>query len=158
MSIADLMRTPVQTTQASATIAEAARQMVKHSVGALVIIEGSRPVGLVTDRDLVTMVSEGMDPNRTPLDSLIRKPLVTGSVDDDLGDVTAKMHTHGIRRIPIVDRDGKLAGIVSLDDLLIGMARTVTSLSREMSDVAAALQTEFLHEDAIRSHLAVLKR
>ena len=65
MSISDLMRTPVETVQGSCTIADAARAMLKHSVGALVIADASRrPTGIVTDRDLVTMISEGLDPKQ----------------------------------------------------------------------------------------------
>lgn len=159
MAISDLMRTPVQTVQGSCTIADAARAMVKHSVGALVITDASGgPTGIVTDRDLVTMISEGLDSKQATLDSLVRRPLVTANVDDDLADITKQMKAAGVRRIPIVDRDGGLAGIVSLDDLLIAMAQTFSGVAREVSNVAGALKTEFIHEHAITTHLAALRR
>jgi CBS domain-containing protein len=157
MSISDLMRTPVQTVQGSCTIADAARAMVKHSVGALVIADASgRPTGIVTDRDLVTMISEGLDPKQATLGSLVRPPLVTANIDDNLAAITKRMKSAGVRRIPIVDRDGALAGIVSLDDLLIAMAQTFSGIAREVSDVAGALKAEFIHEHAVKTHLAAL--
>ena len=68
------------------------------------------------------------------------------------------MKSAGVRRIPIVAGDGALAGIVSLDDLLIAMAQTFASVAHEVSDVAGALRAEFIHEHAIKTHLAALLR
>lgn len=160
MSLADLMKTPVQTISTSGTIAEAARKMVEHSVGALVIAESasSKPIGIVTDRDLVRMISEGLEPDKATVDALIRPPLVTASLDDDLSAITEKMHKAGVRRLPVIGPDGLLAGVVSLDDILVLLGRELSEIGREASHLSGAVQTEFLHEDVVKFRSYLVRR
>jgi CBS domain-containing protein len=144
MSLSKLTQTPVQTIRISTSVAEAARLMCRHSVGALVITDDSEltPLGVITDRDLVWMVAEGLDPREACVDQFVRQHLHTVCVTESLGDVTAKMRAHGVRRLPIVDTEGRLLGIVSLDDVL-------KLLGREMADAAATIDAEVEHERGI---------
>ncbi len=158
MSLSGLMKTPVQTIAATAKIAEAAHLMMKHSVGALVIVEGAKPVGMVTDRDLVRMIAEGLDANQASLDALVRPPLVTASVDDDLSAITEKMHNAGVRRLPVLAADGSLAGVVSLDDIVVLLGHELSEIGREVSHLSGALKTEFLHEDGVKFRSFLIKR
>lgn len=101
----------------------AAVLMRQHHVGALVVVndvDGERaPVGLVTDRDLVVEVlAAGRDARATPVGSLMRQPVVIAHETEEVGAVIERMRTHGVRRIPVVDHKGSVAGIVTLDDLL----------------------------------------
>ena len=141
MSLAQLTQQPVQTVQASNTVAEAARLMCKHSVGALVITDATEvtALGIITDRDLVWMIAEGLDPRTATIDQFVRSPLWSVSVTETLSDVTKAMREHGVRRLPIVDPEGRLLGIVSLDDILL-------LLGRELGDVAAAITGELKQE------------
>ncbi len=141
---------PVETVIETCTIIDAAKRMIKHSVGALVITDetGRVPIGIITDRDLVVLVSEGMDPNSATVGCLGRAPLTSVPVTAGLREVTELMHKQGIRRIPIVDKLGELAGLVSLDDILL-------LLGREMADAAGAISEELIQERsiaAIRAH------
>ena len=144
MSLAKLTLAPVRTIQPSATVAEAACLMCEQSVGALVITDASgvTPLGIITDRDLVWMISEGFDARETTVDQFVRSPLQTVRVSESLSDATKKMRESGVRRLPIVDQEGRLLGIVSLDDILV-------LLGRELADAAAAISGELEHERRI---------
>lgn len=141
MSLENLTQRPVRTIQVSDTVAEAARLMCEYSVGALVITDAARvtPKGIITDRDLVWMISEGWNPQEATVGQFVGAPLQTVQVTDSLADAIKKMGEHGVRRLPIVDQDGQLRGLVSLDDILM-------LLGRQMADAAAAVTGELDHE------------
>lgn len=144
MSLAQLTLAPVRTIQPSATVAEAARLMCEQSVGALVITDASgvTPLGIITDRDLVWMIAEGLDPREAVVDQFLRGTLQTVRISESLSDATKKMRETGVRRLPIVDQENHLLGIVSLDDILV-------LLGRELADAAAAITGELQHERRI---------
>jgi CBS domain-containing protein len=118
-----------------ATVADVVRRMEEHDVGSVVVVDGPRPVGIVTDRDLVLRVLRvRLDPATVPVSRVMSAPLET--VPDDLSplDAAARMRERRIRRLPIVGPNGDLRGIVTLDDLLHHVGRTTA----EMSDVIEA--------------------
>ncbi len=103
------------------TDALTAAGMMRHRhVGALVIVDSENtPIGVVTDRDLVVQVlAEGLDPRKTSIGPLARKPVVIAEEEEELKAAVERMRTHGIRRLPIVNRSGALVGITTLDDVL----------------------------------------
>jgi CBS domain-containing protein len=144
MSLADLTQKPVYTVQPEDTVARAARLMCDHGVGALVITDpsGTTPLGLITDRDLVWMIAEGLDPKTAEVSQFVHSALQTVRVTDSLSDVTHKMREHGVRRLPILDQESRLIGLVSLDDLLV-------LLGRELADAAGAISGELAQEHRI---------
>jgi CBS domain-containing protein len=144
MSLTELTRKPVYTVRPTDTVASAARLMCDHCVGALVVTDdsGVTPLGVITDRDLVWMIAETLDPRVAEVGQFVRAPLQTVCVSDSLSDVTQKMREHGVRRLPIVDSEARLIGLVSLDDLLV-------LLGRELGDAAAAITSEIEHERRI---------
>jgi CBS domain-containing protein len=144
VSLAQLTLAPVRTIQRSATVAEAARLMCEQSVGALVITDASgvTPLGVITDRDLVWMIAEGLDAREATVGQFVCSALQSVHVSESLSDAAKKMRQGGVRRLPIVDQEGRLLGIVSLDDILV-------LLAREFADIAAAVTGEFEHERRI---------
>lgn len=104
--------------------AAAARLMRKHHVGDVVVVRVEKkrqiPVGIVTDRDLaLEVVAQDVDPHSIRAGDLCTPGrLVTAEVDDDLEDTLYAMRTHGVRRMPVLNRNGTLAGIFTVDDLL----------------------------------------
>jgi Mg/Co/Ni transporter MgtE len=92
-----------------------------------------------------------MDLLQTKVGDLMRSPLHTVSTDESLGQATDTMRKHGVRRLPIVDSEGCLIGIVSLDDILM-------LLGHEMSDVAGTIESEIVHEAATMAVRAKLAR
>ena len=141
MSLSRLAHGSVATVAPSCTASEAARIMTMLSVGGLVIAESpqSPPVGIITDRDLVKMIGEGLDPKVATVASFARGPLQTVGIGTPMRRALALMRAHGVRRLPIVDERGHLAGIVSMDDVLL-------TLGEEMADVSAAIRKELENE------------
>jgi CBS domain-containing protein len=131
----------VYTVRPDETVREAAKRMCRHDVGALVVTDepDGTPLGIITDRDVVWMIAEGLDPALAVVGSLLQIPLHTVRVSDGLAAAARAMRTHGVRRLPILDDTGRLAGLVSLDDLL-GV------LGREVADLAATVDAEIARE------------
>jgi CBS domain-containing protein len=101
----------------------AAHLMRTHHVGDLVVVEDPDhervPLGVITDRDLVLEVlGNGLDPATTTLGALIHRPVVIAREDEDTSVVIERMHSHGVRRVPVVDQHGAVVGIITLNDLL----------------------------------------
>jgi CBS domain-containing protein len=141
MELIELASREVETVEASCTLVEAAQRMAEGSVGCLVITEPSSgaAVGIVTDRDLVVLLARGADPRTETLASLAGRGLETLRAGEGVQHAAHMMRKHGVRRLPIVDAEGRLTGIVSLDDLLV-------LLGRGMADLAMAVEGELLHE------------
>ncbi|MDX2681941.1 CBS domain-containing protein [Streptomyces soliscabiei] len=118
--VSDVMtRSPV-TVQPQTSVTAAARMMRDEDIGAVLVTEGERLRGLVSDRDLVVRaMAEGGDPNRTTVADACSDDLVTVQPDDDLGRAVAVMREHSVRRVPVVDEGQHAVGIVSIGDLAI---------------------------------------
>jgi CBS domain-containing protein len=109
--------------------------MRKHHVGDLVVVdEPDRqpiPVGIVTDRDIVvSVIALGLDPASLLVGDIMSDDLLTTSEDDDVYETIERMRFRGIRRVPVVNGEGGLTGIVSVDDLLEFLAEEMGELSR----------------------------
>jgi len=118
------------------TVRGAAKLMTQRHVGNLVVVQeeaGGRtvPVGIVTDRDIVrNVVAEELDPARFTLGDLVARELVTVAEDESVFACIEQMCRNGVRRMPVVDRNGGLVGIVSLDDLIQLLAEEMGELSK----------------------------
>jgi CBS domain-containing protein len=115
-----MLKTPV-TVPVDATIHQASVAMDQHSVGAVVVVDGDRPVGVVTDRDLVVRTLAHRLPPDARVDSVMSTGVVCVGADDELHDVTAILSTHQFRRVPVVDDHG-VVGMITLDDLIVRLA------------------------------------
>jgi CBS domain-containing protein len=130
MSIEALLAGPVQALRPHDTCAEAARQMRDANIGAIVVQDGGRPVGVVTDRDVaVRVVAGGLDAERTPLADVMSDDPVFLSHERSLGELIAAMRDLAIRRIVVVDSQGRLEGLVSMDDLVMLLADQLGALA-----------------------------
>lgn len=136
MPIQSLLRRPVCTLPPEASCQEAAQLMRDEDVGCVVVSQDDRPLGIATDRDLVVRVmAAGRDPAKTRLrDVMSGEPVFLASVRG-LDQVVATMRQQRVRRIPIVDADGRLEGVVALDDLLL-------LLAGQLGDLAEAIRGE----------------
>jgi CBS domain-containing protein len=136
MSIESLLRRPVQTLPPDTSCREAAKLLRDEGIGFVVVSEDERPLGIVTDRDLVVRVmASGLDPDKTPLRDVMSGEPVFLADERGIDQVVATMRQEHIRRIPIVDAEGRLEGVVSLDDLL-------PLLARQLGDLAEAIRSE----------------
>jgi CBS domain-containing protein len=121
--IADVMTRRPRVIQPNATVADAAAMMRQMDVGALPVCDGSRLIGMLTDRDITTRATaDGRDPHLTPVRDVM-SPGVAWATEDDLAEEAARiMREHRIRRLPIVDDRHSLVGVVSLGDLAVDVA------------------------------------
>ena len=103
------------------TVSEVARLMKKEDIGPVLIVDGDKSrtlVGIVTDRDLVLkVIAEGMDPQKTKVNDVMSKKLVTCYADDDVEQAMNAMAQFQLRRIPVVGENMKLVGIISQADV-----------------------------------------
>ena len=134
MPIGEICNREVVIVQRDTTVAEAARLMREHHVGALVVVRqvsGKRkPVGLVTDRDLVVEVlATQLDAAVITVGDIMLAEL--GTVPESSGgfETIQFMRAKAVRRLPVVDGQGVLIGIVALDDLLSLLAEELSELS-----------------------------
>ncbi len=135
MKLSDMFAKKVVTAGPGETLAAVARRMQEHNVGTVVIVEDQRPVGIVTDRDLaLALGAQGMAP-QTAVQKVMTGPVRT--IPDDAGIYTATTYMRDceVRRLPVVDGNDRLVGIVSLDDLL-------RFLGREMYNLAEGIKHE----------------
>ena len=117
MKVSDVMTREVQTIQPDQTAQDAAKFMVSSDSGSIPVTEGERLIGMITDRDIaVRGVAEGRGPD-TPVRDLMTDGIVCAGIDEDVDAVAKKMSDAQVRRLPVVDEQQKLCGIVSLGDL-----------------------------------------
>ena len=137
MPIMEYCTKHVITATGSQTVFDAAKQMWDRNVGAIVVLDSDKkPLGMVTDRDIaVNVVAQGKDPRSTVLKEIMSKNALVLRQDQGIFEATKMMSEKGIRRLPIVDSEGKLAGIISLDDL-------ITVFGEEVANIANAIAYE----------------
>jgi CBS domain-containing protein len=101
------------------TVAEAIQAMLAHHVGAVAVVDGSRAVGIFTERDVLSKLAlSGVDPARIPVKELMSTPVETITPDTSAGDAFTTMMGHHFRHLLVVDRSGKLLRILSIRNLL----------------------------------------
>ena len=117
MNISDVMTRDVVTITPDQTVQEAASFMLDSDAGSIPVTEGSRLIGMITDRDIaVRGVAKGHGPD-TPVRDLMSSGLICAHIDDNVEAVAAKMSEAQVRRLPVIDQSDNLVGIVSLGDL-----------------------------------------
>ena len=117
MKISEVMTRDVQTVRPDQPVQEAASFMLSANAGSIPVTDGDRLIGMITDRDIaVRGVAKGYGPD-TPVRELMTGEIICARDDDDVEDVASKMSDAQVRRLPIIDRDERLCGIVSLGDL-----------------------------------------
>ncbi len=117
-SVRDLMTPNPQGVEASASVSDAARIMKEQDVGPVPILEGGQLVGMLTDRDIaIRVVAEGRDPQSTTAGEIASRDLVTIDPQQDLDEALRLMAQHQVRRLPVVEEDGRLVGILAQADV-----------------------------------------
>jgi CBS domain-containing protein len=118
MRISEIMTSDPELIDPTASIRDAARRMKNEDIGALPIGENDRLIGMVTDRDIaVRAVAEDRDPSTTTVRDVMSEKIYYCFEDDDIEDAARCMAENQVRRLPILNRDKRLVGIVSLADI-----------------------------------------
>jgi CBS domain-containing protein len=121
MLIADILRrkgSNVVTVAAGALVSEMVASLAEHKIGALVVVDGDRTVGIVSERDVVGRLHRvGAEVLKLPVSELMTAPVVSCSPQDSVDDTAATMTDQRIRHMPVL-AEGKLAGIISIGDVV----------------------------------------
>jgi len=118
MQLKEIMTSDAKVLPPSASLQEAAKHMKELDVGLIPICEENRVVGMLTDRDItVRATAEGRDPKNTHVQDVMTKDVVSCFEDQDAAKAAQLMEDHQIRRLIVLNRENRLAGIVSLGDL-----------------------------------------
>lgn len=132
MKVSDFTwRKPV-TIEVDETITAAAQRIADQGVGALVVVDHGRPVGVVTDRDLVVRGLAHRVASDGRVDSLMSMGVIALEADEDVDELYAVFARHAIRRVPVVDQD-RVVGMISLDDVMVATAAELTDLAGVLS-------------------------
>jgi CBS domain-containing protein len=118
MLVHEVMTQQVELVGPNDSIQQAAKAMARIDAGILPVAEGDRMIGMITDRDIaVRAVAEGRDPARTLVREVMSPEVRYCFDDDDVADVADNMAEQQVRRLPVVNRDKRLVGIISLADI-----------------------------------------
>lgn len=129
------------TAPANATVLELAQEMDAEAVGTVVIVDDKQaPVGIVTDRDILCrVIAEGRDPEQTTAEQILSAPLVCAPTGIGTRDALEKMAERRVRRLPVVDEEGRLVRVLSLDEVVMG-------LSDELFNLGQTLRVELMRD------------
>jgi CBS domain-containing protein len=138
MAVGEICNRDVVIAEKALSVVDAAQLMRTHHVGDLVVVEekaGRRhPVGIVTDRDIVVeVVAAGVDPDALTVGDIMGPEVATVHESEGLFEALRYMRDKGVRRMPVVDHEGVLVGILTLDDLLSLLAEELTELAKLVS-------------------------
>ena len=118
MQVSDILTRGVETIHPDMPVREAAQRMRSMDVGALPVCDGRRLLGMVTDRDItIRVTAEGRDPANTPVQEAMTPDVAFVFEDQDVRDAARVMEEQQIRRLPVLDREKHLVGIVALGDI-----------------------------------------
>jgi CBS domain-containing protein len=137
MPLRNFVKQDIIITTADESVREVANLMRDYDIGAVVVCdEEKRPVGIVTDRDIVLRcVCDGDDCRDTNVGDIMSTSIQTVTLDSGLMDIVKEMRASGVRRMPVVDRDGRAVGLVSFGDVL-------ELLTQELSFLASTATPE----------------
>jgi CBS domain-containing protein len=137
MIVRDIMTRDVEVIHPDSAIQEAAGKMAQLDVGSLPVCDNRRLIGVVTDRDIaVRAVAEGLDPKTTKVSAAMTPELIYCFEDEGVQEAVKLMQRYQIRRLPILNREKQLVGIVALGDLAtdIGNERLSGRVLEEVSE------------------------
>jgi len=135
VTLQDILQEDVITAEADAPLPAVVSRMKQEDVGAVVVVEDREPLGLVTDRKIALSLDESTDPEEMTAEELMSDEMYAGPDAMSVYDALQQLSDENIRRLPVVDDDGELVGIVTLDDLIV-------LLGKELQDTAEIIQAQ----------------
>jgi CBS domain-containing protein len=133
VKVKDVMKKNVITAEPGLTVADAAKIMTNNRVGSVVILNKDKPVGIVTDSDVVSIIANGKSPSKIRIKDIPkrRKRFVSATPNESLMTVTKRMIKSGVKRIPVIEK-GKLMGVVSDKEVLLVSPELINLLSEKL--------------------------
>jgi CBS domain-containing protein len=134
MQVGEIMRTDVKTAAGADTFADVAKIMRSNGISSVVVLEGQKLTGIVTERDIVNLVAAGGDPHGVKVEhGMTRRDIQTVTPKTDIAEAADTMAVRNIRHLPVVER-GRVVGIISIRDLTKWAAEEL-SAGHEMPDI-----------------------
>ncbi len=131
--VKEIMTRDVCTARKDESLLNASRKMLEFGVGSIIIVENGKPIGIVTERDILKkVVARNKVPSKVKLEEIMSSPLITIKPTTSLREATDIMRKRGIRRLPIIDDNGNLVGIITDNDIL--------SVAIDLGEFAALLR------------------
>lgn len=145
IKIIDLSVHKVATIEEGTSILDCARTMRSMHVGSLVVVNKKRePIGMLTDRDIsIEVVALERDPKSLKVEDVMSAPVCTAHSDETVVDALARMREQGIRRLPVVDKEGTLCGIVTANNI-------VEEISEQLDSIVRAIKSSKTREQSLR--------
>jgi CBS domain-containing protein len=147
MQVGDIMTKDVKTANASDTFADVAKILHDNRISSVIVQAESGPAGIVTERDLVNIVADGLDPKEVRVSDRMTTDLATVEPRADIAEAAQLMAERGIRHLPVVER-GELAGIISIRDLTSWAVEEMTGghelpdMERSHAALSAAMEAK----------------
>ncbi len=127
MQISEAMHRTADWVSADTPVSEVARMMEKDDVGAIPIGRDDKLIGMLTDRDIaVRVVGKGVDPAKTPAEEVMTKGIVWCRTTETVEDAIHLMDQKKIRRLPVIDENKRLVGMLSLGDIAHAVSRELS--------------------------------
>jgi CBS domain-containing protein len=141
--VADVMTRGVRAMAPSDTIVLAAQAMDELNVGVIPVCDGPKLVGMVTDRDIVVRgIAQECDPKVTKLEEVMSTSVRWAKEDEDVDEVLSEMSEHQIRRLPVVDDQQRLVGIVSLGDIADKVPEDEADVASSLGDISSPAEPD----------------
>ena len=138
-AISEMMTRDVRTVGPDTTLQQAAQLLQELDIGSLPVCDGKRLLGMVTDRDMtVRGTAAGLAPQSTPVKDVMTDSISYCLETDSVDDVARKMGERQLRRMPVIDGERNLVGIVALGDLATNRARNTDKVLRKISEPSGA--------------------
>lgn len=131
VKVKEVMKKFVYTVDPELSVDAVAKIMTNNRIGSVIVLDNGKPVGIVTDSDVVTVVAKGEDPKKVRIKDLEQRKFITTTPDEDLMKVIRTMVKTGVKRIPVL-LNGKLQGIVSDKEILITAPEMIDILSEKL--------------------------
>lgn len=133
VKVREIMKTNVITVDPTLTVSDVAKIMTNNKIGSVVVVDKDlKPIDIVTDDDIVSIVASGKDPKKVIIKDIPSSmTLISASPDDDILKVSKKMIKNGVKRIPIIE-NGNLQGIVSDKEILLTAPELLEVLSEQL--------------------------
>lgn len=123
MQVNEIMTTDVQCVDPETTVEEASRLMLENDIGTVLVCEDDQLLGIVTDRDIVLRsVADGQEPGSFPVRHVMSDRLYFCYGEEEVDQAAFRMKHKQVRRLPVLDNDRRLIGIISLGDIALGMS------------------------------------
>ena len=135
MPVGKLGPNDVVTANPDDTVGDVVEDFRSEEVGAVVVTEDDEPVGLVTDRDVALSVGQNGDVAEEPVESVMSEEPATIREDEEAVEIARRIDEENVRRLPVVDDDGELSGIVTTDDV-------VATVGEQLDDIADTIEAQ----------------